>query len=273
MQKKQRVVAIKVIELDTLNASQVIEATDTFNRELGLLSGLDHAHLPSIHEHFIDATHWYLVMDYIAGEPLDVYLASLDESALPLKEVIAIGLQLCDVLRYLHQQEPPIIFRDVKPGNIMRAPGGHLYLIDFGIARRFKPGQSRDTTPLGSPGFAAPEQYGREQSTVRTDIYGLGATLYYLLTGYDPSYSPFRLPPVEQLCPSLPSSLVDLITSMLSLDPVARPADMAAVQQALLNMTSLLERERVSGSLLPTRPARPHRLSALLKSWFSMLVL
>ncbi len=273
MRDRQRVVAIKVIALDTLNASQVIEATDTFNRELSLLAGLDNAHLPGIHEHFIDATHWYLVMDYIVGEPLDIYLSSLDEPVLPLPEVINIGLQLCEVLRYLHQQKPPIIFRDVKPGNIMRAPGGHLYLIDFGIARRFKPGQARDTTPLGSPGFAAPEQYGREQSTVRTDIYGLGATLYYLLTGYDPSYSPFRLPPVEQICPSLPDPLRDLLTAMLSLDPAARPAHIGVVQQALLHAASLFTNVRHGGPLSAANalPARPRRWSALLKEWFSIL--
>lgn len=232
---KNRVVAIKAIELDTLSASQAIEATDTFNRELHLLSSLDHAHLPVIYEHFIDTTHWYLVMDFIDGEPLDEYLKQIEEPRLPMRDVIDIGLQLCDVLCYLHRLQPPIIFRDVKPANIMRTPGGRIYLIDFGIARRFKPGQKRDTTPLGSPGFAAPEQYGNAQTTARADIYGLGATLYFLLTGYDLASTPFHLPPILSLCPTLPHTLAELITSMLAHDPANRPPDVANVQQELLN--------------------------------------
>lgn len=240
--QNNRLMAIKAIELDTLSASQAIEATDTFNRELQLLSNLDHAHLPTIYTHFLDATHWYLVMDFIDGEPLDDYLTLIDEPCLPLWEVIDIGLQLCDVLGYLHRRHPPIIFRDVKPANIMRTPGGRIYLIDFGIARRFTPGQKRDTTPLGSPGFAAPEQYGSAQTTARTDIYGLGATLYFLLTGYDPATTPFHLPPLLSLCPTLPAQLAALITSMLDLDPDQRPADMAAIAQVLFGYMSITYR-------------------------------
>lgn len=254
--RKNRLVAIKAIELDTLSAAQAIEATDTFNRELNLLSNLDHPHLPAIHEHFIDATHWYLVMDFIDGEPLDEYLKQLPEPRLSLHDAADIGLQLCDVLRYLHHLEPPVIFRDVKPANIMRTPGGRIYLIDFGIARRFKPGQTRDTTPLGSPGFAAPEQYGREQTTPRADIYGLGATLYFLLTGYDPATTPFNLPPILSLCPALPSALADLITSMLALDPQERPATIIAVQQELLNYVPVAY--RATAAAFQVRSAQLH---------------
>ncbi|MGH2508980.1 MAG: serine/threonine protein kinase, partial [Ktedonobacteraceae bacterium] len=236
---RNRLVAIKSIELDTLSAAQSIEATDTFNRELGLLSTLEHPNLPHIHEHFIDATHWYLVMDFIDGEPLDEYLQQIATGYLPLTEVIEIALQLCDVLQYLHQCKPPIIFRDVKPANMILTPGGRLYLIDFGIARRFKPGQSKDTTPLGSPGFAAPEQYGKAQTTTRSDIYGLGATLYFLLTGYDPASSPFNMPAILSLCPALPEPLAQLITSMLALDSTNRPASIAAVRTILLDHAPL----------------------------------
>ena len=288
-QHKNRLVAIKAIELDTLSAAQAIEATDTFNRELNLLSNLDHSHLPHIHEHFIDATHWYLVMDFIDGEPLDEYLQQIPEPCLPLQEVVDIGLQLCDVLRYLHQLQPPVIFRDVKPANIMRTPGGRLYLIDFGIARRFTSGKTRDTTPLGSPGFAAPEQYGRTQTTARSDIYGLGATLYFLLTGHDPATTPFNLPPISSLRPTLPISLAELLTSMLAYDAADRPADIAEVQQTLLNHAPTAYRStystfqvRTAQLHAPTQqishtaptptppPARPRRLSAFLRSLFSL---
>src|SRR5438876_3457874 len=98
------------------------------------------------------------------------YLHLTRGGQLPFSEVLSIGIQLCTVLAYLHSRQPPIIFRDVKPANIMRTSTGHLYLIDFGIARHFKPGQKKDTTALGSPGYAAPEQYGKAQTTIQTDI-------------------------------------------------------------------------------------------------------
>ena len=94
---------------------------------------------------------------------------------LPLLEALEIGMQLCHVLTYLHTRQPPIIFRDLTPVNIMRAEDGHLYLIDFGIARFFKPGQAKDTASHGSVGYSPPEQYGRVQTTPRSDIYSLGA--------------------------------------------------------------------------------------------------
>ena len=101
---------------------------------------------------------------------------------LSLEEVLDIGIQICEVLEYLHRRNPPVIFRDVKPANIMRTPGGRIVLIDFGIARYFKLGQASDTSPLGSRGIAPPEQY-LGQTDTRSDLYALGATLYTLLTG------------------------------------------------------------------------------------------
>jgi serine/threonine protein kinase len=115
----------------------------------------------------------------------------------------------------------------------MRSPDGHIYLIDFGIARLFKPGQAKDTTSYGSMGYSPPEQYGRTQTTERSDIYSLGATLYELLSGYDPSSSPFRLPPLQSLVPTLPERLVRLITQMLDLDENRRPPGIKAIQKAL----------------------------------------
>ena len=156
-------VAIKSITLHHLSSEQIIEATDTFNREVGLLSELDHPNLPHIYEHFTDPEHWYLVMDFIAGETLDEYLSKSRRGHLAVETVVDIGIQLSEVLSYLHSQDPPIIFRDVKPANVMRTVTGHLYLIDFGIARRFRPGQKHDTTKLGSPRYAPPEQYGEHR--------------------------------------------------------------------------------------------------------------
>ncbi|HEY6406557.1 MAG TPA: serine/threonine-protein kinase [Ktedonobacteraceae bacterium] len=138
-QHKHKKVAIKQINLRELSPRQVIEATDTYNREVRLLTEckhakLKHAHLPHIYDHFTDPDHWYLVMDFIEGETLEDSVLKTKEGYLPIEEVLTIGIQVSTVLHYLHSHLPPIIFRDMKPSNIMRTPKGHLYLIDFGIA-------------------------------------------------------------------------------------------------------------------------------------------
>ena len=228
-----RLVAVKEMSQNNMSAQDVQFAVETFKREAYLLAGLQHPNLPSIHEYFEQAGHWYLVMSFIQGESMEKYLDHAPNGRLPLAEVLQIARELCNVLDYLHNQKPPIIFRDLKPSNIMRTPEGHIYLIDFGIARLFKPGQAKDTATYGSMGYAPPEQYGRTQTNERSDIYSLGATLYELLSGYSPSSSPFRLPPLQTLVPGLPPPLVRLITQMLELDPNARPTSIKEVRQAL----------------------------------------
>ena len=190
-----RLVAIKEMNQDNLSSRELAEATAAFEREALLLSDLTHPNLPRIHDHFSEHGRSYVVMDYIAGDTLEDYLDKVVQR-LPIEMVLEIGIQLATVLDYLHNHQPPIIFRDVKPANIMRNADNHVYLIDFGIARHFKPGKAKDTIPLGSKGYAAPEQYGKAQSTPQTDIYGLGATLHELLTGDDPSLNLFHFKPV-----------------------------------------------------------------------------
>jgi oligopeptide transport system substrate-binding protein len=236
IQSGHRLVAIKQINLQGITAKEAIEATDTFNREVALLSGLTHPNLPRVLDHFTDPRHWYLVMDYIEGETLEEYLQKTSSGKLPLERVLNIGLQLCTVLDYLHTRQPPIIFRDVKPANIMQTLAGHLYLIDFGTARHLKPGQEKDTIALGSPGYAAPEQYGKSQSTQQADIYSLGATLHHLLTGDDPAEDSFRFASLQSTDPSLPAALESLIGQMLDLDPGKRPTSIAVVKEALLRI-------------------------------------
>src|SRR6266849_1455018 len=251
VQRHEALVALKQINLSGLSPRDVIEATDTFNREVGMLSGLKHPNLPRIYQSFTDTEHWYLAMDFIEGQTLEEYLKSARGGHLPLEEVLQIGVQLCSVLSYLHSQQPPIIFRDVKPANVMRATTGLLYLIDFGIARRFTPGQRRDTTVLGSPGYAPPEQYGTAQTTAQSDIYSLGATLRYLLTGKDPSVptSGSASPYVQEK--EVPAELDQLLVRMLELDADKRPVSMEVVKQTLQQM----QVERWS-SQLSVPPAR-----------------
>ncbi len=250
-QNGEKAVAVKAINVRDLAPQEAIDATDTFNREVALLSDLVHPSLPSVCDHFTDAAHWYLVMEFIEGETLEKYVRHTTQTGqLPLADVLEIGIHLCSILDYLHTRQPPIIFRDVKPANVMRTRTGHLYLIDFGIARRYKPGQPRDTIALGSPGYAAPEQYGRVQTTAQADIYSLGVTLHQLLTGHDPSETPCHLPPLDSLAPHLPPELVALIERMLNLDAGKRPESMAEVKAAL----QTIAHEQIRG-LAPLPPA------------------
>jgi serine/threonine protein kinase len=225
----RRLVAIKQIDRSRLSPREIIEATATYNREVTLLSKLRHENLPRIYDHFADPQHWYVVMEYIRGETLEDYLAR--QGRLSVRQVLKIGLTLSTVLTYLHTCIPPIIFRDVKPANIMRTRRGHLYLIDFGIARHFTPGLKKDTGPLGSPGYAAPEQYGKAQTTVQTDIYGLGATLQTLLTGKDPLESVSGTQPLPRR--KIPPKLQVLLDQMLEHDMHKRPLSMEKVKGQL----------------------------------------
>jgi len=237
-QDGNRLVAVKEIGLSGLTSQQVIEATDAFNREVMLLSDLKHPNIPRIYAHFTDPKHWYLVMDFVEGETLEEYRLKAPGTCLPLEQVLDLGIQLCSLLDYLHSHEPPVIFRDVKPTNAMLTPAGKLYLIDFGVARYFKPGKVRDTIAFGSPGFAAPEQYGKAQTTPRSDIYSLGVTLYQLLTGTDPSLTPFRFVSLCILDQAIPAELDTLIMQMLEMDASKRPASMANVKQELQHITA-----------------------------------
>lgn len=240
-----RLVAVKQINLQGLSAQQIIEATDAFNREADILSTLRHPMLPRIFDRFSDPHHWYLVMSLIEGQTLEDYLhhklasATTTHSGLSLEETLSIGVQVCDALRYLHSQQPPVIFRDLKPGNLMRTAGGRLYLIDFGIARRFKLGQLKDTIPFGSPGYAAPEQYGKAQTTPQADLYSLGALLYTLISGDDPSEHPFQFPPLRVYGTDGIRELGVLIQRLVSLAPEHRPATTEEVRAELQRIQHL----------------------------------
>ena len=170
--------------------------------ETNILKSLNHKYLPSIIDVIDDGDSFLIVMDYIQGKSLDKILKmSLEKDRLPiaLEDVISWGKQLCEVFYYLHTRPTPIIYRDMKPGNVMLKPDGEICVIDFGTARTFKQGNLEDTTCLGTPGYASPEQYGGNgQSTPKSDIYCLGATLHHLITGRNPSATPFNFPKITQ---------------------------------------------------------------------------
>jgi len=251
-----RLVAIKEMNQDGLCPGELPEATAAFEHEALLLSDLIHPNLPRIHDHFSEHGRSYVVMDYIAGDTLEDYLDKVSQR-LQIEMVLDIGIQLATVLDYLHNHKPPIIFRDVKPANIMRTNDNHVNLIDFGIARHFQPGQARDTIPLGSKGYAAPEQYGKAQTTPQTDIYGLGATLHELFTGDDPSLSLFHFKPVQALNRKeqpIISQFSSLLEQMLEMEMNKRPANMTVVKQKLQSL--LAQQTALLQSTTPKKPKR-----------------
>lgn len=191
--------------------------------ETDMLKRLNHPHLPSIIDVIDTDDSFLIVMDYIEGKSLQNVLKN--GGAQPKEQVVEWGKQLCDVLGYLHSREPAIIYRDMKPANVMLKPDGSITLIDFGTAREFKNrAMVEDTTCLGTRGYAAPEQFGgRGQTDARTDIYCLGATLYHLVTGHSPAEPPYEIKPLSYWDPSFyGSGLEQIINKCCQQDPAAR---------------------------------------------------
>jgi eukaryotic-like serine/threonine-protein kinase len=242
-----RPVAIKEMSQIGLNPQELAEATAAFEHEALLLADLAHPNLPRIHDHFSEHGRAYVVMDFIAGETLEDYLDKFVRR-FSVEAALDIGIQLAAVLDYLHSRQPPIIFRDLKPANIMLTPDNHVYLIDFGLARHFKPGKAKDTIPLGSKGYAAPEQYGKAQSTPQTDIYGLGATLHQLLTGDDPSLKLFHFEPLRLRKSPISDNLNTLLKQMVEMEMSKRPASMAVVKQQLQQFLAQKTSQNLSAS-------------------------
>jgi serine/threonine protein kinase len=263
VQLGDRIVAVKEMSQSTLKPNEIVEAVNAFKREALMLAGLMHQHLPRIYDHFSEGGRWYLVMDFIEGDTLEAYLHTTSGSLLPLEEVLDLGMQLCTVLDYLHTRQPSIIFRDLKPANVMLTPDGMVFLIDFGIAGHFKPGQKKDTIAFGSPGYAAPEQYGKAQTTPRADMYSLGATLHQLLSGNDPSQTPFQFPPLLLHNSSVATELEQLIRQMVELDANTRPASVQAVKKELQRLATEEKAKKIHipQSSLPANSSSPSGVS------------
>ena len=200
--------------------------------ETDILKKLDHPNLPSIIDVIDTDESFIIIMDYIQGNSLNKILE--EYGAQSQKNVIEWAKQLCDVLGYLHSRQPPIIYRDMKPANVMLKPDGNVALIDFGTAREFKEKNLADTTCLGTVGYAAPEQFGgMGQTDARTDIYCLGATLYHLVTGLNPCEPPYVIKPIREINPALSSGLEKIILKCTQRDPNDRYQSAAELMYAL----------------------------------------
>lgn len=208
--------------------------------EVKLLKKLDHPALPRIIEVIEKEDLLYVVMDYVEGEALSKIIAHFGPQ--PQQLVIEWAKQLCGVLYYLHTRTPAIIYRDMKPDNIMLRPDGNLKLIDFGIAREYKEKHNSDTVSLGTKGYAAPEQFGGHgQTDPRTDIYCLGVTLYHLVTGKSPSDPPYELYPIRHWNSNLSGGLEQIISKCTQANPKERYQNCMELYYALCNYIQIDE--------------------------------
>jgi serine/threonine protein kinase len=233
-QRHNKVVALKEMAGTAVAPDEWQLALDSFQRMARTLIQLEHPNLAQVADHFQAWGRYYIVTEFIQGQTLAEMLA---ERSLPFSEEKAVNwaAQLCDVLSYLHSQEPKIIYRGLKPDNVMIETGtDQVKLVSFSIARLFKPGLDKDTLTLGAIGYAAPEQYGTAQTDERTDIYALGVTLHQLLTLHDPTSKMFVFPPVGQLNPRISQRVAQAITKAIRRDPKERFQTALEMKNALL---------------------------------------
>ncbi len=228
----ERYVAVK----EMLNLSQQRDMRDqmkgNFEREANILASLSHPTIPTIYDYFTIKDRAYLVMEYINGKNLEVILSQITDP-IPVEMVITWAIDLCDVLEYLHTRPTPIIFRDMKPSNIMIDTQGRLRLIDFGIARVFE--QNQKMTMVGTEGYSAPEQY-KGTPMPQSDLYGLGATLHQIFTDEDPRlHTPFTFAdrPIREHNSNVPPILEAVVMKALAYDPIQRYGNALEMKQAL----------------------------------------
>lgn len=217
--------------------------SQTLIAEAGLMKRFDHPALPRVVDIVERDDSIFVVMDYIEGESLAARMAKRGGSFDP-DEVAGWGVQLCDALTYLHGLSPPVVYRDMKPGNVMVREDGSVKLVDFGIAREYKSGAESDTRIMGTRGYAAPEQLARGlQTDQRSDIYALGVTLHHLLTGVSPVADP-SLKPVREIDPALPQGLERVIAKAVQVDPERRYQSCAQMRWDLEHHRELTDEHR-----------------------------
>lgn len=201
------------------------------NEALAMMK-LNHPAIPKIYDIVEDESRTYVIREYIQGETLNTILKNY--GAQPVDRVMDWTKQLCDVLGYLHGLNPPHIYRDMKPANVLLQPDGRIKLIDFETMRLYDETKNRDTTILGTKGYAAPEQYGGAgQTDARADIFGLGMTMHYLLTGVDPIDPPYITQPIRKINPALPAQLEAIIQKCIEPDREKRYQTIDSLLKAL----------------------------------------
>jgi serine/threonine protein kinase len=234
MKRQGAICAIKEMSLSMVAPEERDQAIQNFKIEAKILWGLNHPNLPAFTGFFSENQRYFLVMEYIDGMTLEELLER-NKGPFSERRVLGWARQLCDVLEYLHSQNPPIIFRDMKPGNIMLTRSGHIKLIDFGIARFFRPSGKQDTQHLGTPGFAPPEQYGTAQTDERSDIYSLAMTLYQLLTDRFSEHT-FGIENIRAVNPQVSPVVARALEKAADMRPEKRYKNVAEFRSALLGV-------------------------------------
>ena len=230
-----RLCAVKEMVISTVDPEMRELTIKSFEREAGMLATLNHPAIPDIYDYFTDGNRSYLVLEFVPGQNLQQWLDETDEY-LDEQKALDWALQVCDALAYLHSQKPqPVIFRDLKPSNIMLDPYNHIRLIDFDIAKLFEANEDKGTM-IGTAGYTPPEQY-RGEASPAVDVYGLGATLHHLLTRQDPRQeTPFTFNerPIRAANPAISRAFEAIIMRCLAYDPKDRFPDAMALRESLL---------------------------------------
>jgi serine/threonine-protein kinase len=226
-----KVYAVKEMIDNFTNPKERVEAVDRFEAEAKMLRRLSHPRIPKVYADFKDEGRQYLAMEFVRGEDLEEVIRK-HPGGLAEQQVLEWADEICDVLGYLHNHKPePIIFRDMKPSNVMIEPDGKVKLIDFGIAKVFQ--RTERGTQIGTPGYAPPEQY-QGLATVESDIYALAATLHHMLTGRDPrDEPPFSFPPVYGLKPMISKRTSEALQKALQMNPDDRFQSIGDFREAL----------------------------------------
>ncbi len=229
-----KIFAAKELRAGSVPEDRMQELLTQFQTEARILARLTHPNLPKVSDYFSHAGSYYIIMEYVEGRTLAKILESRQGKPVDERLALSWALQICRAMHFLSVQKPfPIVFRDLKPSNIMISRGGRVKLIDFGIARFFKQDKSTDTFVYGTPGYAAPEQYGTGQTDVRSDIFSLGATLHHCLTGRNPFENSLVFPDPRRMNPKLSRGAAAIITKSLKKDREKRFQSALEMKQAI----------------------------------------
>jgi serine/threonine protein kinase len=270
-----RILAVKELRTTMLPREKAGESLTQFRTEARMLARLTHPNLPKVHDYFSQPESHFIVMEYIHGKTLDQILTA--RAGRPLEERMALSwaLQICKAMHFLSVQKPhPIVFRDLKPSNIMIARSGRVKLIDFGIARFFKEDKREDTYVYGTPGYAAPEQYGSGQTDERSDIFSLGATLHHCLSGRNPSESPLYFQDLRKLNPAISKETAAIVNKAVSLEMKKRYQNALEMKQVIQKrLLESVEKKKGTIRIINAQMGKPIKLPWRQKvSWVSVPV-
>jgi serine/threonine-protein kinase len=282
-----RLCAVKEVQHDPSSDEDTQrQSHQQFHREASILARLDHPCLPKVSDFFSQAGRDFLVMDYVPGHDLKEIMDASRREGLQLPEdrVLEWAEQLSAALAYLHRQDPPVLHRDIKPGNIKLTPGGLLKLVDFGLVKLLAPDDTRTVTVLQGRGtalYTPLEQYGGEtgHTDARSDIYSLGATVYHLLTNEPPVeakqrfLNPNSLRPIRTIRPEISQRTAKAVEWAMALHPDDRPASITILQNALLGRTPVPARPTIDSKLSWREALEGNRILALVAAVMLLVAL